>query len=205
MYWPDSREIRKWTGVDDKRTLENFRKAYETFPDIRFIARTPLIPGVNDMEIPDIAKRASELGAYTFNVIPLIPQYKFAGITPPTPAEKRKMQDECSKYLRQMRHCQRCRPLPDISYISEHHSIGSHWRLHQLVKAFSGHRGHGHDRRRSEGRPLDQLLNVHLDQVEPLLVDQCSPLPPIAMLGPSRQICLSSSGADTWSRIRYNI
>jgi len=31
---------------------------------------------VNDMQIPDIAKKASELGVYTFNVIPLIPQYK---------------------------------------------------------------------------------------------------------------------------------
>jgi pyruvate formate lyase activating enzyme len=38
---------KKWIGVDNKRILENFKKAYETFPDIRFIARTPLIPGVN--------------------------------------------------------------------------------------------------------------------------------------------------------------
>jgi nitrogen fixation protein NifB len=67
------------------------------------------IPGVNDMQIPDIAKKSSELGVYTFNVIHLIPQYKFAGVTPPTPAMKRQMQDECSKYIRQMRHCQRCR------------------------------------------------------------------------------------------------
>jgi nitrogen fixation protein NifB len=44
------------------------------------------IPGVNDMQIPDIAKKASELGVYTFNVIPLIPQYKFASVTPPTPS-----------------------------------------------------------------------------------------------------------------------
>ena len=41
---------KKWTGVDNKRVLENFKKAYETFPDIDFIARTPLIPGVNDDE-----------------------------------------------------------------------------------------------------------------------------------------------------------
>lgn len=41
---------KKWTGVDNKRILENFKKAYETFPDISFIARTPLIPGVNDDE-----------------------------------------------------------------------------------------------------------------------------------------------------------
>lgn len=38
---------KKWTGVDNTRILENFKRAYETFPNIDFIARTPLIPGVN--------------------------------------------------------------------------------------------------------------------------------------------------------------
>jgi pyruvate formate lyase activating enzyme len=38
---------KKWTGVDNTRILDNFKRAYETFPDIDFIARTPLIPGVN--------------------------------------------------------------------------------------------------------------------------------------------------------------
>ncbi|MCP8939404.1 glycyl-radical enzyme activating protein [Alsobacter sp. SYSU M60028] len=39
-----------WTGADNSRILANFKKAYETFPDTKFIARTPLIPGVNDDE-----------------------------------------------------------------------------------------------------------------------------------------------------------
>ncbi len=38
---------KKWTGADNKRIKENFKKAYEMFPDTTFIARTPLIPGVN--------------------------------------------------------------------------------------------------------------------------------------------------------------
>jgi glycyl-radical enzyme activating protein len=37
----------KWTGVSNERILSNFKRAYETFPDTDFIARTPLIPGVN--------------------------------------------------------------------------------------------------------------------------------------------------------------
>jgi pyruvate formate lyase activating enzyme len=41
---------KKWIGVDSVRIKENYRKAYETFPDKTFIARTPLIPGVNDDE-----------------------------------------------------------------------------------------------------------------------------------------------------------
>ena len=38
---------KKWTGVSNERILANFKRAYETFPDTDFIARTPLIPGVN--------------------------------------------------------------------------------------------------------------------------------------------------------------
>ena len=38
---------KKWTGVSNERILANMKKAYETFPDTDFIARTPLIPGVN--------------------------------------------------------------------------------------------------------------------------------------------------------------
>ncbi|MEA2035321.1 MAG: nitrogenase cofactor biosynthesis protein NifB [Euryarchaeota archaeon] len=67
------------------------------------------IPGINDHHIVDIAKKVGELGAYTFNLIPVIPQYKFEHIIPPTPDEKVKMQDLCAPYIRQMRHCQRCR------------------------------------------------------------------------------------------------
>jgi pyruvate formate lyase activating enzyme len=33
--------------VSNDRILENLQKAYEAFPRSRFIARTPLIPGVN--------------------------------------------------------------------------------------------------------------------------------------------------------------
>ena len=70
---------------------------------------TVYIPGINDKHIPEIAKKVGEMGAYTFNVIPLIPQYKFSSITPPTPKEKREMQDRCAPYIKQMRHCARCR------------------------------------------------------------------------------------------------
>ena len=43
----DPERHKKWTGVSNKRILENYKKAYEAFPDIDFIARTPLIPGIN--------------------------------------------------------------------------------------------------------------------------------------------------------------
>lgn len=46
----DPERHKKWTGVDNKRIRENLKQAYETFPDKKFIARTPLIPGINDDE-----------------------------------------------------------------------------------------------------------------------------------------------------------
>ena len=46
----DPERHKKWVGVDNHRILANYKQAYETFPDKTFIARTPLIPGVNDDE-----------------------------------------------------------------------------------------------------------------------------------------------------------
>jgi pyruvate formate lyase activating enzyme len=46
----DPERHKKWCGADNSRILANFKQAYETFPDKTFIARTPVIPGVNDDE-----------------------------------------------------------------------------------------------------------------------------------------------------------
>ncbi|MFH0996829.1 MAG: glycyl-radical enzyme activating protein [Pseudomonadota bacterium] len=46
----DPARHKKWTGADNSRIRANLKRAYETFPDKKFIARTPIIPGVNDDE-----------------------------------------------------------------------------------------------------------------------------------------------------------
>ena len=46
----DPARHKQWVGVDNVRIKANFKRAYETFHDIKFIARTPVIPGVNDDE-----------------------------------------------------------------------------------------------------------------------------------------------------------
>lgn len=46
----DPARHKQWTGVDNSRILENFKRAYNAFPNTKFIARTPVIPGVNDDE-----------------------------------------------------------------------------------------------------------------------------------------------------------
>ncbi len=103
---------KRYTGVEGaKLLLENQMKGIEMAVAKKMIVKinTVYIPGVNEDHIPEIAKKVGEMGVYTFNVIPLIPQYKFADITPPTAEMKKKMQDTCAPYVRQMRHCKRCR------------------------------------------------------------------------------------------------
>jgi pyruvate formate lyase activating enzyme len=46
----DPERHRQWVGVDNARIKANFKRAYESFPDKRFVARTPVIPGVNDLD-----------------------------------------------------------------------------------------------------------------------------------------------------------
>lgn len=46
----DPERHKHWCGADNTRIRSNLKRAYETFPDKTFIARTPLIPGVNDDE-----------------------------------------------------------------------------------------------------------------------------------------------------------
>ncbi len=103
---------KRYTGIEAaKIMIENQLKGIEEAVKRHMVVKvnTVWVPGVNDDQIEKIAEVAGKLGAYTFNLIPVIPQYKFKDIVPPTPAQKREMQDRCAPYIKQMRHCRRCR------------------------------------------------------------------------------------------------
>lgn len=70
---------------------------------------TVLIPKVNDYHIEDIARKIKEMGVFIHNVMPLIPQYRFAHIPPPTIEEKKKIQEKLGTIIKQMKHCRQCR------------------------------------------------------------------------------------------------
>ncbi len=59
----DSDIHKKWTGVSNENILKNYQRAYETFPEKHFIARTPLIQGVNATE-ENIAGTLEFIGPY---------------------------------------------------------------------------------------------------------------------------------------------
>ncbi len=70
---------------------------------------TVLIPGLNEVEVVEVAKRAAELGAFLQNIIPLIPLHSFKGRRPPTCEELKRAREEASKYIPQFRLCKQCR------------------------------------------------------------------------------------------------
>jgi len=70
---------------------------------------TVLIPGINDGEIAEIARRTASLGASVMNVIPLIPQAGMAGRRAPDCAEIEEARRAAADYLEVFRHCRHCR------------------------------------------------------------------------------------------------
>jgi len=68
-----------------------------------------LIPEINGAHLQEVARIARDTGAYMQNVIPLIPQHCFSDFAAPTREEKERVQEECGVYIRQMKHCRRCR------------------------------------------------------------------------------------------------
>jgi nitrogen fixation protein NifB len=68
-----------------------------------------LIPGLNDSHIAEIAKTTAELGAGICNLIPLIPQFEFAGFPVPDCIELARAREAAERYLPVFRHCQHCR------------------------------------------------------------------------------------------------
>ena len=70
---------------------------------------TVFIPGINDSEIPLIAKSAGELGADIMNILPLIPQASFGHLERPSREAISKMREACRRHIPQMTHCKQCR------------------------------------------------------------------------------------------------
>ena len=103
---------KKYTGREAAEILLlNQLEGLERSVELGMITKvnTVLIPTINDHHIIEIAKKVKGIGVYMQNIMPLIPQYKFEDITPPTLSEKRAMQDKCSTVVKQMRHCRQCR------------------------------------------------------------------------------------------------
>ncbi len=68
-----------------------------------------LIPGINDRHLVKVAWKVKNLGAYTMNILPLIPQGRFSYLTAPTPEKIEAVRTECEAVIRQFTDCVQCR------------------------------------------------------------------------------------------------
>jgi nitrogen fixation protein NifB len=103
---------RKYTGSEGAgiliaNQLEGLARAAEFGMTIK--VNTVLIPGVNEDQVPLIARKVKSLGAFVMNVMPIIPQAEFAGIIPPTPDEIASVQSANERIIGQFKHCKQCR------------------------------------------------------------------------------------------------
>jgi nitrogen fixation protein NifB len=103
---------KRYIGVEAARILianqlEGLKRAAGYGMTIK--VNTVLIPGTNDDQVPLVARRVRELGAFVMNVMPLIPQADFAGIAPPSPETLEMVRNANEKIIGQFRHCRQCR------------------------------------------------------------------------------------------------
>jgi nitrogen fixation protein NifB len=68
-----------------------------------------LLPGINENEMVSLAQTFRDIGVAVMNIMPLIPQAKFAHLTPVSPEIQKQIRRECAIYVPQIYHCRQCR------------------------------------------------------------------------------------------------
>ena len=86
---------------------ESIDRLYELGLTIK--VNSVLVPGVNDDQIPLIAARVKELGAFVMNIMPIIPQADFADIEAPSEGRMAEIRKANEGIIGQFAHCKQCR------------------------------------------------------------------------------------------------
>ncbi len=78
-------------------------------------ANSVLIPGVNDKELPNVAKKLKEMKVFLHNIMPLLSSPEFGtkfgldGVPSATDQETMAAQEACGMDMNLMKHCRQCR------------------------------------------------------------------------------------------------
>ncbi|MBN2721551.1 MAG: nitrogenase cofactor biosynthesis protein NifB [Campylobacterales bacterium] len=96
-----------------KKQLEGIKML--TDRGILIKANSVLIPGVNDKDLPNVAKKLKELGVFLHNIMPLLSAPEFGtkfgleGVPSATDQEVMAAQEACGMDMKLMSHCRQCR------------------------------------------------------------------------------------------------
>lgn len=109
---------RRLAGEEGAQVLiEQQQKGLRQLVDLGILVKinSVMIPGINDQHLRDVNRWVSAEGAFIHNILPLIAEpehgtfFGLSGQRPPTPAELKSLQDDCSGDIAMMRHCRQCR------------------------------------------------------------------------------------------------
>jgi nitrogen fixation protein NifB len=105
---------RRYTGAPGAHILiENQLKGIEELTKRWVLVKVNIvmIKDINDRHIPEVVKKAKELGAFMSNIMPLIPApgSAFENFPQTSAKEVNEMRNACQIDLTQMRHCRQCR------------------------------------------------------------------------------------------------
>ena len=95
------------------KQFSGIRKAIATGFSLK--VNTVLIPGVNDEDMPRLARQLREAGVKLMNIMPLIPSGKMKDYQAPTCDELTKTRLDCEQVVPQFYRCEQCRA--DVVYL----------------------------------------------------------------------------------------
>lgn len=78
-------------------------------------ANSVLIPGINDKDLPNVAKKLKEMNVFLHNIMPLLSSPEFGtkfgldGVPSATDQEQMAAQEACGMDMKLMKHCRQCR------------------------------------------------------------------------------------------------
>jgi len=96
-----------------ERQLEGIKMLTER--GILVKANSVLIPGVNDKDLPNVAKKLKDMNVFLHNIMPLLSAPEFGtkfgleGVPSATDQEVMEAQDACGMDMKLMKHCRQCR------------------------------------------------------------------------------------------------
>jgi len=149
-------------------------------------ANSVLIPGVNDKDLPNVAKKLKEMNVLLHNIMPLLSSPEFGtkfgldGVPSATDQEQMAAQEACGMDMKLMQHCRQCRA-DAVGLISEDrgdefgkesfvalsfdelerkYNISARAKKHEMIENWRTHLSAANDRIKIEQATKEQLSST---------------------------------------------
>ncbi len=115
--WVHWNHKKVWGAEGAKLLLEKQLEGIKALTDrgILVKANSVLIPGINDKDLPNVAKKLKEMNVFLHNIMPLLSAPEFGtkfgleGVPSATDQETMAVQEACGMDMKLMKHCRQCR------------------------------------------------------------------------------------------------